>query len=52
MLIKNYLFEVRNSTYKDFHRGLGIDNVIGIRVTVMKEIAKEIYKGIIKNFYL
>ena len=48
----NYLFEIRDPKYKDFHGGLGIDNVIGIRIPVMKDIAKEVFKGNYKEFLL
>lgn len=46
----DYLFEIRDSKYKDFHSSLGVDNVIGIRIPVMRNIAKEIYKGNYKEF--
>lgn len=46
----NYLFEIRDSKYKEFHSSLGVDNVIGIRTPIMREIAKEIYKGNYKEF--
>lgn len=40
-----YLFEIRDIDYRDFHSGLGINDVIGIRTPVLKNIAKEISKG-------
>lgn len=46
----SYLFEIRDSKYKEFHSTLGVDNVIGIRIPIMREIAKEIYKGNYKEF--
>ncbi len=46
----NYLFEIRDVKYKEFHSKLGVDNVIGIRIPIMKSIAKDIYKGNYKEF--
>ena len=46
----SYLFEIRDSKYKEFHSTLGVDNVIGIRIPTMREIAKEIYRGNYKEF--
>ena len=40
-----YLFEVSDIKYRDFHSGLGINEVIGIRTPLLKCMAKEISKG-------
>ena len=46
-----YLFEIRDIKYRDFHSKLGVgNNVIGIRTPILKNIAKDISKGIIKEF--
>lgn len=46
----SYLFDISDSKYKEFHGSLGVDNVIGIRIPIMREIAKEIYKGNYSEF--
>lgn len=47
----NYLFEIRDIKYKDFHSGLGVGNsVIGIRTPILKKIAKDISKGNYRKF--
>lgn len=47
----NYLFEIRDIKYKDFHSGLGVgNNVIGIRTPILKKIAKDISKGNYREF--
>ena len=40
-----YLFEIRDTKYRDFHSGLGVNNVIGIRTPILREIARDIVKG-------
>ena len=41
-----YLFEIRDVKYRDFHSNLGVgNNVIGIRTPILKSIAKDISKG-------
>lgn len=47
----DYLFEVRDIKYRDFHSGLGVgNNVIGVRTPVLKSIAKDISKGNYREF--
>ncbi len=48
----NYLFEIEDTKYKEFHSGLGVSKVIGIRTPILKNIAKEIYKGNYREFLL
>ena len=46
-----YLFDIRDIKYRDFHIGLGVgDNVIGIRTSNLKSIVKDISKGNTKEF--
>jgi len=46
-----YLFEIRDIKYKDFHSNLGVGgNVIGIRTPLLKSIAKDISKGNYRKF--
>lgn len=46
-----YLFEIRDIKYRDFHSNLGVgDNVIGIRTPILKEIANSISKGNYSEF--
>lgn len=41
-----YLFNIRDIKYRDFHSKLGVgNNVIGIRTPILKSIAKDISKG-------
>ena len=41
-----YLFNIRDIKYRDFHSKLGVgNNVIGVRTPLLKKIAKDIYKG-------
>ena len=41
-----YLFDIRDIKYRDFHSGLGVgNNVIGVRTPALKRIAKDISKG-------
>ena len=41
-----YLFDIRDIKYRDFHSGLGVgNNVIGIRTPILKMIAKDICNG-------
>ena len=45
--LKDKLFELSDEKYKKFHSGLcpNIDNIIGVRLPKLREIAKEIAKG-------
>jgi len=46
-----YLFDIRDIKYRDFHSKLGVgNNVIGIRTPILKKIAKDISKGNTKEF--
>lgn len=40
-----YLFEIRDIKYRDFHSGLGVNDVIGIRTPILRNFAKDIVKG-------
>ena len=44
--IKEKLIELQDKKYKEFHRGLcpGTDNIIGIRVPILRNYAKELLK--------
>ena len=44
--IKNKLFELADEKYKEFHGGLcpGVNNIIGVRVPVLRNYAKELVK--------
>lgn len=44
--IKEKLFELADSKYKEFHSGLcpGVDNIIGVRVPILRNYAKELAK--------
>lgn len=44
--IRKELFELSDEKYKDFHSGLcpGVDNIIGVRVPVLRNYAKELLK--------
>ncbi len=44
--IKEKLFELSDLKYKEFHSGLcpGIDNIIGVRVPILRNYAKELVK--------
>ena len=44
--IKEKLFELSDQKYKEFHSGLcpGTDNIIGVRVPVLRNYAKELSK--------
>ena len=47
----NYLFEIRDIKYKNFHSGLGIKSeVIGIRTPILKSMAKDISRGNYREF--
>lgn len=47
----NYLFEIRDIKYRDFHSKLGVgNNVIGIRTPLLKSIAKDICMGNYQDF--
>lgn len=47
----DYLFEIRDIKYSNFHSGLGVSgNVIGIRTPIMKKMARDISKGNYKEF--
>ena len=43
--IKSKLFELADSKYKEFHSGLcpGTENIIGVRVPVLRKYAKELF---------
>ena len=46
-----YLFNIRDIKYRDFHSKLGVgNNAIGIRTPILKGIAKDISKGNTKEF--
>ena len=44
--IKKKLFELSDQKYKEFHGGLcpGIENIIGVRVPVLRKYAQELFK--------
>lgn len=44
--IKEHLFEIADAKYKEFHGGLvpGCDTIIGVRVPVLRQYAKELLK--------
>lgn len=46
-LIRKELFKLKDSKYKEFHSSLcpGIDNIIGIRVPILRKYAKELSQG-------
>lgn len=47
----NYLFEIRDIKYRDFHSSLCVNsNVIGVRTPLLKSIAKDISKGNYNEF--
>lgn len=47
----DYLFEIKDIKYRDFHSGLGVgNNVIGVRTPILKQIAKDISKGNYRDF--
>lgn len=46
----NYLFEIRDIKYANFHSGLGINDVIGIRTPILKNNAKDIVHGNYEEF--
>lgn len=50
--LKDKLFELSDEKYKKFHSGLcpNIDNIIGVRLPKLREIAKEIAKGDWRDF--
>ncbi len=50
--ITNKLFELRDSKYQEFHSALcpGTNNIIGIRVPVLRNVAKEIVRSDCKEF--
>ena len=43
---------LKNDEYREFHSGLGInkDNLIGIKLPILKDIAKNISKGNYQEF--
>ena len=46
-----YLFDIRDMKYRDFHSKLGVgSNVIGVRTPLLKSIAKDISKGNYREF--
>ena len=46
-LIRNELFKLKDDKYKEFHSSLcpGVDNIIGVRVPVLRKYAKELAKN-------
>ena len=50
--LKDKLFELSDEKYKKFHSGLcpNTDNIIGVRLPKLREIAKEIAKGDWRDF--
>ena len=46
MKVRDRLFELQDLKYRDFHSGLcpNNDNIIGVRVPILKKIAKELHK--------
>ena len=44
--IKKNLFELADERYKEFHGGLcpGVNNIIGVRVPILRKYAKELIK--------
>ena len=45
--IRNELFKLKDDKYKEFHSSLcpGVENIIGVRVPVLRKYAKELSKG-------
>ena len=45
--IRNALFQMQDLKYKEFHSNLcpNVDDIIGVRVPVLREYAKELYKN-------
>ena len=45
--IRNSLFQMQDLKYKEFHSNLcpNVDDIIGVRVPVLREYAKELYKN-------
>lgn len=45
--IRNTLFQMQDLKYKEFHSNLcpNVDDIIGVRVPVLREYAKELYKN-------
>lgn len=50
--IRKKLFELADKKYKEFHQGLcpGVNNIIGVRVPILRKYAKEIAKGDYKTY--
>ena len=47
----NYMFEIKDEKYRDFHSGLGVgNNIIGIRTPILKKIARDISIGNYREF--
>jgi len=47
----DYLFDISDIKYRDFHSGLGVgNNVIGVRTPILKRIARDISKGNYRDF--
>lgn len=46
MNVRDKLFELQDLKYKEFHSGLcpNNDNIIGIRIPILRKLAKELYK--------
>ena len=45
--VRNSLFQMQDLKYKEFHSNLcpNVDDIIGVRVPVLREYAKELYKN-------
>lgn len=50
--IRKKIFELADSKYKEFHSALcpGTDNIVGVRVPVLRNYAKELAKGDFRNY--
>lgn len=50
--IRNKLFELANSKYQNFQSSLcpGNDNIIGVRVPILRDFAKELLKGNFREY--
>ena len=45
-MIRDRLFELQDTKYRDFHSKLcpGTDNIIGVKVPVLRNLAKELIR--------
>ena len=50
--IREKIFELADEKYKEFHSGLcpNINNIVGVRVPVLRNYAKELAKGDFRNY--